>query len=105
MVFFIHIEAYDTKIMAMIWVLFTAVEFHTLQSDKLPEIGYLVTADQFFLVTYTALCLVLVHILVLDRLHRDKRYDAVKRLNRIAYFLYPVFFFGPIGLLIWSSLR
>lgn len=103
--FFIHPEAYETKILVVIWVLFTAVEFHVYQSESLPEVGYLVTADRFFLLTYLSIFFTLIHVLVTDAFYHRENMKAVKRLRNFALAVFPVIFFGPIFYLIWSSLE
>ncbi|GIW71809.1 MAG: hypothetical protein KatS3mg102_1351 [Planctomycetota bacterium] len=106
-VFFMHPEAYETQILVIIWVLFTAVEFHIYQSENLPEIGYMVTADMFFIWTYVAVLLLLVATLVRHHIYthteRARAEEAVRGITRAGRLLYPLVFFGPIAALIaWS---
>ncbi|MFC1705370.1 TAXI family TRAP transporter solute-binding subunit [Planctomycetota bacterium] len=103
-VFFIDPEAYESKLLLVIWDLFIAVEYHTFQSETLPEIGYLVVADKFFLTSYVAIVLVLVHTIALDYYFRKENHRVVNIMFVAAMFLFPLIFFGPIGLLTWAHL-
>jgi TRAP transporter TAXI family solute receptor len=105
-VFFMHPEAYETQILVIIWVLFTAVEFHIYQSESLPEIGYMVTADMFFIWTYISIFVVL--ILTLRRYHiyshSNESEESVRGITLLGRLAFLPLFFGPIIAMVWTRM-
>jgi TRAP transporter TAXI family solute receptor len=99
-VFYVNPEGAETKLLIIIWDLFIAVEYHTYQAETLPQVGYLIKADFFFVIAYVAIFFVLAHTLILDvYYHKDEESPMIKKLSRFAYFAFPILYFGPMVLL------
>ncbi len=58
--FFIHPKDLESNINIGITSLLSAIAFHITQADNLPDIGYIVVSDVFFLVAYALILLTLV---------------------------------------------
>ncbi len=106
-VFFMHPEAYETQILVIIWVLFTGVEFHIYQSVSLPEIGYMVTADMFFIWTYVALFIELIMTLRRYHIYSHSNEDeaSVRGITLLGRIIFLPLFFGPIIALVWTRMN
>ena len=68
-VFFIHPKELLAQAGMSIVALLTCVAFHTFQSDSLPAVGYLVTADKFFLLSYLVILSSLVGVVWIHRVY------------------------------------
>ncbi len=68
-VFFIHPKELLAQAGMSIVALLTCVAFHTFQSDSLPDVGYLVTADKFFLLSYVVILSSLVGVVWIHRVY------------------------------------
>ena len=84
--------------------LLACVAFHTTQADNLPQVGYVVTADQFFMIAYAVVFLTLLQVVAEHTLFLMGNRTLAVRLDRIARGVYPVFFFGLTALVIARSL-
>lgn len=98
--FFMHPEQFDAKVMTAITALLSSVAFHVSQADHLPEVGYLVAADKFFLVSYVVIFLTLVEITVENYYVHEERLDIAWRIMRLSQVVFPILFFGPLAYII-----
>ncbi|MHC4829360.1 MAG: TAXI family TRAP transporter solute-binding subunit [Planctomycetota bacterium] len=103
-VFFINPKEFEVQAGIVIIALLSCVAFHLSQADALPEVGYLVTADKFFLLSYVVIFLTLVEVVAEN--YYFHRGDLVRahRLDRVSRFLFPLMFFGPIAFMIATAL-
>ena len=86
---------YDKK------ALLTAIAFHVSQVNNLPKVGYLVTADKFFLIAYVAIFLSIVLTTLVHRRHLADDLRAAARLDRIGKTIIPAMFFATLAMLIF----
>jgi len=100
--FFIHPSQFDAKVVIAITALLSSVAFHVSQADHLPEVGYLVAADKFFMISYCVIFLSLVEITLENKFIHDEREDRAFRLMRLSQIVFPILFFGPIAYVIYA---
>lgn len=99
-VFFISPEGFDLKGGIAITALLSCVAFHISQAGSLPEVGYLVRADKFFIVSYLLIFLTLV-VVVAENAPRTGEQDALAaRIMRMSRLLFPVLFFVAFAALL-----
>ncbi|MFC1707369.1 TAXI family TRAP transporter solute-binding subunit [Planctomycetota bacterium] len=102
-VFFIHASEFEVQAGIVITALLSCVAFHISQADSLPEVGYLVAADKFFLLSYIVIFLALAEVIAENSLFQQGRVEDAHRLDRISRWAYPIGFFGPIVYLIFGG--
>ncbi len=95
-VFWIDVKHFDAKSCLGILAILNCIGLHVVHADNLPEVGYLVKADWFFILAYVLLSLCLVVVVWESNLHLAGRHDAVRRLARISRWAFPLAFAGPI---------
>ncbi len=96
-VFWIDVKHFDAKSCLGILAILNCIGLHVVHADHLPEVGYLVKADWFFILAYVLLSLCLVVVVWESNLHLAGRHDAVRRLARASRWLFPIAFAGPIA--------
>jgi TRAP transporter TAXI family solute receptor len=97
MVFFIHPKEFEVQAGIVITALLSCVAFHISQADALPEVGYLVTADKFFLISYLVIFFALVQVVVENHFFHTRGLEAALRIDRWSRVVFPLVFFLPIG--------
>lgn len=95
-VFWIDVKHFDAKSCLGILAILNCIGLHVVHADHLPEVGYLVKADWFFILAYLLLSLCLVVVVWESNLHLAGRHDAVRRLARVSRWAFPLAFAGPI---------
>ncbi len=101
--FFMHEQQFDAKVVTAITALLSSVAFHVTQADHLPEVGYLVTSDMFFILSYGVIFLALIEITIENHFVHAERHDRARLVARISRYLFPLLFFGPIAYLVTSA--
>ncbi|MBI3268190.1 MAG: TAXI family TRAP transporter solute-binding subunit [Planctomycetes bacterium] len=95
-VFWIHPAEFEAKSCLAILAILNCIGLQIAQAEHLPDVGYLVKADLFFILSYVLLSLCLVQVVRENALHRAGREDAVRRLMRFSRWAFPVGFAAPI---------
>ncbi|MHC4832098.1 MAG: TAXI family TRAP transporter solute-binding subunit, partial [Planctomycetota bacterium] len=103
-VFFIHPKEFEVQAGIVITALLSCVAFHITQADNLPDVGYLVTADKFFIVSYVVIFIALVQVVLENYYFHRENLTAALKVDQVSRILFPILFFGPIAYLIGSSL-
>ncbi|MFC1708426.1 TAXI family TRAP transporter solute-binding subunit, partial [Planctomycetota bacterium] len=102
-VFFVDPKEFAVQAGIVIIALLSCVAFHLFQADALPGVGYLVTADKFFLIAYVVIFLALVEVVAENRFYHKGELKRAETLDRISRYVFPVLFFGPLLYLIITS--
>jgi TRAP-type uncharacterized transport system substrate-binding protein len=102
MALFIGTDKFEVQTGIVITALLACVAFHISQANSLPEVGYLVKADKFFIVSYVLIFLTLIKAVASHTLQKtnEKRQRALDRGSRVGF---PVVFFATLGWLLISS--
>ncbi|MHC4392371.1 MAG: TAXI family TRAP transporter solute-binding subunit [Planctomycetota bacterium] len=95
-VFFINAKEFEVQAGIVITALLSCVAFHLTQADSLPEVGYLVTADKFFLLSYLVIFLALVQVIWENSFLYRGREDVARRIDKVSRWVFPALFFGPM---------
>ncbi len=103
-VYFIRSDEFEVQAGIVITALLSCIAFHISQSGSLPEVGYLVKADKFFLLSYVVIFLTLVQIVVENTLHHRGKIDLTVLIDRICRVLIPAFFFITLTYLLFEGM-
>ncbi len=95
-VFWVDPRHFESKSCLGILAILNCIGLHVVHADHLPEVGYLVKADWFFVLAYVLLSLCLVAVVWESNLHIAGRHDAVRRLARVSRWAFPIAFAAPI---------
>ncbi|RME76068.1 MAG: TAXI family TRAP transporter solute-binding subunit [Planctomycetota bacterium] len=102
-VFFIDPREFEVQAGIVITALLSCVAFHISQADALPEVGYLVTADKFFLVSYLVIFFALVEVVLENHFFHSRGREAAQRIDRWARVLFPLGFVVPVAYIFFSQ--
>lgn len=91
LVFFIHSKEFESNIEIGVSALFSAIAFHISQRETLPKIGYLVTADLFFVFTYFLILLTIVESVIANIFYHKNKMNLAKQTDQFSLFLFPLF--------------
>ena len=83
--------------------LLSVVGVHAIGSAALPDVGYVVTADLFFVVSYVVIMLTLVEVIAESRLIGGGREEEAKRLSYASRFVFPALYILPLGWIVFRS--
>jgi hypothetical protein len=102
MALFIGTDKFEVQTGIVITALLACVAFHISQANSLPEVGYLVKADKFFIVSYVLIFLTLIKAVASHTLQKTnaKLQRTLDRGSRVGF---PVVFFATLGWLLISS--
>ncbi|MHC4393092.1 MAG: hypothetical protein ACYS22_17505, partial [Planctomycetota bacterium] len=100
--FFIPAKEFQTQVILVVASLLSCVAFHTTQVANLPRVGYMVTADLFFVLSYCLIFLTLGQIVIEHWLYHRGRDRLALRLDRIARWTVPSLAIGAVAYLILS---
>ncbi|MCK4906924.1 MAG: hypothetical protein KAS64_05210, partial [Spirochaetes bacterium] len=89
--FFIHPKEFESNIAIGITALLSAIAFHITQGENLPNIGYIVTADLFFIFTYALIFLSIVESVVSNTLYYKNKLELAVKIDRVSVFVFPLF--------------
>lgn len=103
-VFFIHPQEFEVQAGIVITALLSCVAFHLTQADALPEVGYLVTADKFFLLSYVTIFLALVEVVAENYYFHRGEIERAHRIDLVSRVVFPIIFFAPLLYLVYEGL-
>ncbi len=103
-VFFIRSDEFEVQAGIVITALLSCIAFHISQSGSLPEVGYLVKADKFFLLSYVVIFLTLVQIVVENALHHRGKQALTALIDKICRVVIPGFFFITLTYLLFEGM-
>lgn len=104
LVFFIDAEHLGTQVGIGLVAFLAALIFHSMQSNQLPDIGYLVLIDKFFILSYTVIFLTLVQTVVAHTLHRRGAVERAAALDGLSRILFPALYLTGVAALIVPNL-
>lgn len=102
--FFVYPTELEVRAGIGVTSILSAVAFHISQADALPEVGYLVTADNFFIISYIACGLSLVETIIDHMFVERKQVERALKLDHKAKILMPFFYVLSFGVIILSKL-
>lgn len=102
--FFFHPSESESRIAIVITAILSVVAFHISQADALPEVGYLVTADHFFLSAYIFCAISMIIVIISDMMVSKERVDSALSLDKKVRILLPVFYFMSFIVIILAKL-
>ncbi len=102
--FFFHPSESESRIAIVITAILSVVAFHISQADALPEVGYLVTADHFFLSAYIFCAISMIVVIITDAFVAKEKVESAISVDRKARVLMPVFYFMSFIIIILAKL-
>lgn len=104
LVFFIEDEHFGAQVGLGLLSFLSAVIYHAMQSGQLPDVGYLVLIDKFFILSYAIIFLTLVQTVVAHHLHRRGATERATMLDSLCRVLFPVLYVAGVGALLLPNL-
>jgi hypothetical protein len=98
--FFIDAREFSTQIAIVITALLSCVAFHVSQSSSLPQVGYLVKADLFFLLSYAFVFFALASVVLGNRWTHSGRPERGPWLYARLRVALPLLFLGGLGTIV-----
>jgi hypothetical protein len=101
--FLIDSKYFEGRLGLGITSLISAVALQLTAQSDLPSAGYLVLLDHVYHLAYLAIFFSLLESVVAVRLADAGQLERSKRLDVVALVVVPLFFFGGIGILLWTA--
>lgn len=101
LVFFLPAKDIDSASATVVTALLSCMAFNVAVAQNMPEVGYLVLSDKFFIASYVLLLLTLAETIATYVLDDCGRTELSQRLDRIGIWLFPL---GVAGLFIAVAL-
>jgi hypothetical protein len=105
LVFFVPAAQLDVAAGLTVTSLLACIAFQWTVNDGLPNIGYIVTSDRIFHMSYALIMSAMAHTVYTFNLERSGRTALAERLELICRWAFPVAFILGISLISWSALR
>ncbi|MFT3711711.1 MAG: hypothetical protein QM817_29080 [Archangium sp.] len=94
LVFFLPPAQLDTAASVAMTALLSCMAYNVAVSQNMPEIGYLVLSDKFFIATYVLLLLTLAQTFATFVLDSNGKTDSAKRLDKMSAIAFPLLVVG-----------
>ncbi len=104
LVFFIDDDQFGVQCVIGLLAMLAAVIFHGTQSSQLPDIGYLVLVDKFFILSYTIIFLTLGQTVIAHNLHRRGATERAAALDGLCRVLFPLIYLAGVAALLVPNL-
>lgn len=100
LVFFLPPAQLDTAASVAMTALLSCMAYNVAVSQNMPEIGYLVLSDKFFIATYVLLLLTLAQTFLTFILDANGRTDVARRVDKASAIAFPLLVFGIFAIFI-----
>jgi len=90
LVFFINAKEFEAQCGICVTAILSCIALHLSQGDNLPQVGYLVSADKFFILSYILIFFTLVETVVCNNFAKKGQTDLAARLDTWSKILFPV---------------
>ena len=104
LVFYIHPDEFEARCGIGITGILSAIAFHITQGETLPQVGYIITVDKFFILSYAMIFFTLLETVIVSRYFKADRLKTSKRIDRISRYTFLPFFVTVAALLIVFSI-
>lgn len=102
LVFFLPPDQIDTAASVAMTALLSCMAYNVAVTQNMPEIGYLVLSDKFFIATYVLLLLTLGQTFLTFKLDASGQSERAHRVDRIAQIAFPLAVLGLFGFFLAS---
>lgn len=102
LVFFLPPAQLDTSASVAMTALLSCMAYNVAVSQNMPEIGYLVLSDKFFIATYLLLLLTLAQTFATFILDTTGKTEKAEKLDRASAIAFPLLVVGIFAFFIWS---
>jgi hypothetical protein len=100
---FLSPDETEARVGVGVTTLLSAIAFHISQTSHMPNVGYLITADKFFFVSYAEIALSIFVTTVVHILYRKDRLDLSHKVDLYARFFLPISFVSAVTILmVWN---
>lgn len=95
----------DARLCLTITALLTAVALQFTSSSTLPEVGYIVSIDQIYILSYLIILATTIISVISSRLYDEEKQKLAVKIDKIGfYLLFCIFFIGLISLIAINKL-
>jgi hypothetical protein len=102
LVFFLPADQLDTAASVAMTALLSCMAYNVAVTQNMPEIGYLVLSDKFFIATYVLLLVTLAQVFLVFKLDAAGKQAEAARLDRLARVAFPLLVTGIFGFFVAS---
>ena len=82
LLFLIPVDQFEARITIVMTALLSVLVFHDAQSDSLPNVGYLIKADIYFIITYVLMFGLIINTVVVNQISRKQGASSATKMNR-----------------------
>lgn len=104
LVFFINAREFEAQCGICVTAILSCIALHLSQGDNLPQVGYLVSADKFFILSYVLIFFTLVETVLCNNFAKKGQTDLASRLDKWSKVLFPVAFVLGLCVLLLPNL-
>ncbi|MBA7627964.1 Proton-gated ion channel [subsurface metagenome] len=104
LVFYIHPDEFEARCGIGITGILSAIAFHITQGETLPQVGYVITVDKFFILSYTMIFFTLLETVIVSRYFKADQLKKAKKIDRAFRYTFLPFFIIVAALLIVFTL-
>ncbi|MCK4759314.1 MAG: ABC transporter substrate-binding protein, partial [Candidatus Aminicenantes bacterium] len=104
LVFYIHPDEFEARCGIGITGILSAIAFHITQGETLPQVGYVITVDKFFILSYTMIFFTLLETVIVSRYFKADQLKKAKKIDRTFRYTFLPFFIIVATLLIVFTL-
>lgn len=104
LVFYIHPDEFEARCGIGITGILSAIAFHITQGETLPQVGYVITVDKFFILSYTMIFFTLLETVIVSRYFKADQLKKAKKIDRTFRYTFLPFFIIVAALLIVFTL-
>ena len=91
LLFVIPVDQFDARLTIVMTALLSILVFHMAQGDSLPNVGYLVMADIYFILSYVLMFALIINIVYVNRLAWQGNVVQARQHNKIfSWFFVPI---------------
>lgn len=84
LVFYIHPDEFEARCGISITMILSAIAFHITQGESLPQVGYIISVDKFFILSYSVIFFTLLETVVVSRCFKTDRLKTAKKIDHIS---------------------
>lgn len=104
LVFFINAKEFEAQCGICVTAILSCIALHLAQGDSLPQVGYLVAADKFFILSYILIFFTLVETVICNNYAKKGFLDKAANLDNISIILFPAVFLVGLVILLYQNL-
>jgi hypothetical protein len=103
LVFFINAKEFEAQTGITVTSLLSAVALHITNADQLPQVGYLVGSDKFFILAYILIFFTLVETVMCNNMAKKGNTEGARKLDQWSIFIFPLVLILGVIWILWEN--